>query len=98
MEIGPDDAGFVGGFDVARTSGGTSEEEVAKELSRSVIIGAAEFKGALLKGALEGDAPERIGCVGMEVGGADIDHEAGVRVGLGAGVGAHAVGDDAAGF
>ena len=98
MEVGPVDAGFVGGFDIAGAGGGAGVEEVAEELGGGVVVGAAEFEGALFECALESDAAEGIGGVGMEVAGADIDHEAGVGVGFGAGVGAHAIGDDAAGF
>lgn len=98
MKVGPVNAGFVGRFDIAGSGGGAGAEEVSEELGGSVVVGAAEFVGALFEGALEGDATEGIGGIGMKVGGADIDHEAGVGIGFGAGVGTHAIGDDTAGF
>ena len=59
-EVGPVDAGFVGGFDIAGAGGGAGVEEVAKELGGGVVVAAAEFEGALFEGALEVDAAEGI--------------------------------------
>ena len=94
-KVGGLDAGFVRWRDLAQGAGRPSGKQVADKLRRGGVGAAAGLESAALPFPLEGDAGQR--AVGV-IGRGDADDDARVGVELGAGILAHAVGGDAAGF
>ena len=95
-EICPHDAGLVAGLHLAGTGGGFASEEIAQKLRGGRIGAARQIEGGLFKAALHRDSGQHV--VSHKVLRPHIDHETGIRIRLGAGVAAHAIGDDGARF